>query len=137
MSFLVFLAIKKFQNKFIVLLKDKFLEFYSCQELKEEIQTTFTKERLQKYLDKDLIEKFWSMFDFSVHEIKITSVVEICRDKKDNFLLALAKDAHADFLLTGDKDLLDIGKFENTIICTLTTFIEKFYPGISGSKSEL
>ena len=38
--------------------------------------------------------------------IDIQSVVTVCRDPKDNYLLALAKDAKADFLITGDQDLL-------------------------------
>lgn len=38
--------------------------------------------------------------------IDIRSEVSLCRDEKDNYLLALAKDSQADFLMTGDKDLL-------------------------------
>jgi hypothetical protein len=54
--------------------------------------------------------------------IEIASTVEICRDEKDNFLLALAKDSKADFLITGDKDLLVLNVFENTKILTFTEF---------------
>jgi predicted nucleic acid-binding protein len=52
----------------------------------------------------------------------VTSSVSLCRDKKDNFLLALAKDACADYLITGDKDLLVIKKFERTQIITITEY---------------
>ena len=41
---------------------------------------------------------------------------------KDDFLLALAKDAHADFLITGDKDLLSLGTFKQTEILNITEF---------------
>ncbi|MSQ79522.1 MAG: putative toxin-antitoxin system toxin component, PIN family [Flavobacteriaceae bacterium] len=37
--------------------------------------------------------------------IRVTSRVNVCRDPKDNFLLALAKDGKATDLITGDKDL--------------------------------
>lgn len=37
--------------------------------------------------------------------IEVNSTVTICRDEKDNFLLALAKDGKADYLITGDKDI--------------------------------
>lgn len=40
------------------------------------------------------------------------SEVNICRDKKDNKYLSLCLEAKADFLITGDKDLLDITKKE-------------------------
>ena len=53
---------------------------------------------------------------------KIT--ITICRDPKDNFLLALAKDAGADYLITRDDDLLSIKQFEKTIILTLEDFIK-------------
>ena len=49
--------------------------------------------------------------------------ITICRDPKDNFLLALAKDAGADYLITRDEDLLTIKQFEKTIILTLEDFI--------------
>ncbi len=52
------------------------------------------------------------------------SVVDVCRDTKDNFLLALAKDGNADFLITGDKDLLVLEKYENTQILTYREFEE-------------
>jgi uncharacterized protein len=46
--------------------------------------------------------------------IEITSEVSIGRDAKDNYLLALAKDSQADFLITGDRDLLSLVNFEGT-----------------------
>ena len=38
--------------------------------------------------------------------------VILCRDPKDDAYLSLAKSAHADFLVTGDKDLLSLGRGE-------------------------
>ena len=55
--------------------------------------------------------------------IDVRSVVEACRDPKDNFLLALAKDGNADYLITGDGDLLSMEKFENTQIVKISEFI--------------
>ncbi len=57
-------------------------------------------------------------------KIDIHSNVEICRDKKDNFLLKLAKDGHADYLITGDNDLLVLNPFEQTKIITIRQFKE-------------
>ena len=47
-----------------------------------------------------------------------------CRDPKDNFLLSLAIDGKADFLLTGDKDLLVLKKIGNTEIKTISEFFD-------------
>lgn len=56
--------------------------------------------------------------------IDVKSVVNECRDEKDNFLLALAVDSEADYLLTGDGDLLEIQQFNSTQILRITEFIE-------------
>jgi hypothetical protein len=43
--------------------------------------------------------------------------IEICRDPKDNKLLEIAHESKADYLVTLDKDLLVLSKFERTVIC--------------------
>jgi len=43
-------------------------------------------------------------------------------DPKDNFLLALAKDGNADYLITGDNNLLSLKEFGKTKIVTLSEF---------------
>ena len=48
----------------------------------------------------------------------------VCRDPKDNFLLALAHDGKADYLLTGDNDLLVMKKFGRTKIVKISEFLK-------------
>jgi len=48
--------------------------------------------------------------------VEVTSDVKICRDNKDNFLLNLAIDSKADFLITGDADLLVLEEIRTTMI---------------------
>jgi putative PIN family toxin of toxin-antitoxin system len=55
--------------------------------------------------------------------VNVESKLKICRDPKDNFLLSLAVDGKADYLLTGDKDLTDIAKFGNTKIISIAEFL--------------
>lgn len=38
--------------------------------------------------------------------------VDVCRDPKDNYLLELAEEAKADYLITRDRDLLKLPKQE-------------------------
>lgn len=77
-------------------------------ELIEEFQATINKPKLRKYFKGDALTDMIEAFDDFIDLVVVKSNVEICRDPKDNFLLALAKDGKADYLLTGDKDLLDI-----------------------------
>ena len=120
------LIIKKFNNKFATILSSPNLKFVTSEELTNEIRETLSKERLQKNLDHETINRFWYQYEVIVTKITVISSISICHDPDDNFLLALAKDSNADFLITGDNDLLAIGKFKNTIICSLTDFIEKY-----------
>ena len=51
--------------------------------------------------------------------IQVSSDVDYCRDEKDNFLLNLAIDGKADYLVTGDQDLLELKKLGKTKIITI------------------
>jgi uncharacterized protein len=52
------------------------------------------------------------------------SVVKICRDPKDNMFLELAHDINADFIVTGDKDLLTLQNYKTTRIVKPSEFVE-------------
>jgi len=56
--------------------------------------------------------------------LKATSIVEVCRDPKDNYLLALAKGGEADFLISGDEDLLILKRFEDTEVVLISDFVK-------------
>ncbi|HLO82764.1 MAG TPA: putative toxin-antitoxin system toxin component, PIN family [Chitinophagaceae bacterium] len=94
------------------------------EELISEIQKTMAKPKLRKYFGPKALEEMLSAFEPFIDLITVESVVTVCRDAKDNFLLALAKDGKANYLLTGDLDLLDLQKFGKTKIITITNFIE-------------
>jgi putative PIN family toxin of toxin-antitoxin system len=93
-------------------------------ELITEIESTITKPKLKKYFKTNALEEMLLTFEPFIDLIDVQSIVTICRDPKDNFLLALAKDSKADYLLTGDNDLLDIKKFDKTKIITINKFFE-------------
>lgn len=98
-------------------------------ELIQEIQTTVSKPKLRKFFSRNSIEEMLLVFDPYIELVEITSTVAACRDPKDDFLLALAKDGRAHYLITGDKDLLSLGKFEQTAIVTFSEFIKKVNVG--------
>lgn len=51
--------------------------------------------------------------------------IRICRDPDDDQILSLAYFSNAEFMITGDKDLLDLGSFKNIPILTPRDFAEK------------
>jgi putative PIN family toxin of toxin-antitoxin system len=50
---------------------------------------------------------------------------EICRDPDDDAILAAAAAARVEFLITGDKDLLILGRFERMRIVTPAEFLRE------------
>ena len=48
----------------------------------------------------------------------------VTRDPKGDPLVACAVEAGADYLVSGDNDLLDLGKYENTRVVTPREFVE-------------
>jgi putative PIN family toxin of toxin-antitoxin system len=93
-------------------------------ELITEIESTIAKPKLKKYFDSNALEEMLLAFEPFIDFIEIESDIDICRDDKDNFLLSLAKDGKADYLLTGDNDLLILKKFGKTKIITIANFFE-------------
>jgi predicted nucleic acid-binding protein len=54
--------------------------------------------------------------------IKIQAISDV-RDVKDLYLLSFAETINADYILTGDKDLLILQHHNNTQILTFTEFM--------------
>jgi putative PIN family toxin of toxin-antitoxin system len=55
------------------------------------------------------------------------SIVPICRDLDDDLILACARDAVADYVVTGDEDLLVLKNYEGISILSPREF-EKLFP---------
>lgn len=55
--------------------------------------------------------------------VEIEPISEGSRDPTDNIFLATARAARADYLVSEDKDLLDMGKFEQTEIISAAAFL--------------
>ena len=82
------------------------------------------KEIQKEFYDIDKIRSFLDNLEKNLI-FKVTTVkVDICRDPKDNMILELASEIHADYIITGDKDLLVLGSFQNTKILKPSQFLE-------------
>lgn len=66
-------------------------------------------------------EKIKKSFEF-IHPIK---ALDIVRDKDDNRVLEAAVEGGCDFIITGDQDLLDLGKYKKIKIVTPAQFLEE------------
>ena len=59
------------------------------------------------------------------HIVEPTAKFDVVRDKSDNKIMECAFDGKADYIVTGDPDLLDLKEFKNIRIITAKEFLEK------------
>ena len=106
------------------LIEHEQLIFLWSEELIEELIQVSQRDKFQKYIPLDQLTSFLGQLQSKSELVTVKSAVKLCRDPADDFLLSLAKDGAADFLITGDKDLLTLSQIFSTQIITLTVFIE-------------
>ena len=94
------------------------------QELLDEFLAVAKRPKFRRFFSASDIEEILETIDEYADFVKVQTQIEVCRDPKDNFLLSLSFDGNADFLLTGDKDLLDLVKFGETSIITISDFLQ-------------
>jgi len=90
------------------------------EQLFRELGRAVQKPYLAKNIKQADYDSLVSLLRADAELVEVHSVVDVCRDPKDNFLLALAKDGNADYLITGDSDLLVLKEFEKTKIVKLS-----------------
>lgn len=78
----------------------------------------------QRGITRTDIDQFLSLYQSIAIKVLVTSQVRVGRDRNDHFLLSLCRDAHALFLVTGDRDLLTLQTYGLTTILTLSAFID-------------
>lgn len=107
------------------LIEHEQLIFLWSEELIEELIQVSQRDKFRKYIPLDQLTSFLGYLQSKSELVEVKSEVKLCRDPTDDYLLSLAKDGTADFLITGDKDILALSQIFSTQILTLTTFIEK------------
>ncbi len=118
------LIISKKVNELELLLYSKEIRLLFSEELIQEICQTIKKPKLSKYFQSAGIEDMLDAFDPFIDMIEVSSQVSICRDSNDDFLLNLAIDGNAHYLLTGDLDILSLKKIGNTQVVKISDFFE-------------
>lgn len=92
------------------------------EELFAELIEVLQRPKFKKYFPETAIEKLIIILYDRVEWIEITHHLDDCRDIKDNFLLDLSVSEHADYLVTGDDDLLTLNPFYGIQIVSYRIF---------------
>ena len=112
-------------SKIDSLLSNETIILLFSEELIDEFVEVAQRPKFRKYFSLDDLENLLVKVRTKAEFISVTSIVDICRDTKDNFLLALAQDGKATHLITGDNDLLVLQKIGKTKIITITKYLSK------------
>ena len=94
----------------------------TTDQLIEEIKEATSREKLRKYFPYTKVLELSRFLETIAEKYKIEPQHFINRDPKDDFLLDLISASKADYLVTGDKDLLSLNPFETTTILTASDF---------------
>jgi len=99
------------------------LKLIFSEELLQEFIEVSNRPKLKKYFSSQDVSELMDYFDEYGELIQVSTNINLCRDPKDNFLLSLSVDGKADFLITGDKDLLELVVIHKTKILSLADFM--------------
>jgi putative PIN family toxin of toxin-antitoxin system len=95
----------------------------------EELYSVFSREKFNKYLTRSERAQFLQSVLDEVESVVTTSHITDCRDPRDNKFLELAVDGNAQYIITGDDDLLQLSPYHGIKILTPAEFIKEMNEG--------
>ena len=115
----------KHRQKLEKVILNRDIEILADLTLLSEIREVAYRDKFRKYVSIEQVDVFIETLKLRLKPIQVFSKVDVSKDPDDNFLLALAQDGDADYLITGDKsDLLSLESFKGIPIIRLNAFIE-------------
>ena len=119
--FVSFLLGKLLSNLLPYISKNQ-IKIITSKEQLAEILLVVDKPKLKKYIQKsDLLNLYNYITNYSEFVV-LKHNINVCRDPKDNYLLEIAVNGNADYLITGDNDLLKLVKYCETEIINYREF---------------
>ena len=115
-------AIGKRLNELRMALTHPKVEVFVCQKLLWEVKMVIQKPKLLKYISQDRQKMLLELMQ-ACQYVNILEQISILRDPNDDYLLDLAAIADADFLVTGDNDLLVLKNYQHTNIISFASFM--------------
>lgn len=91
-----------------------------------ELKEVLNRRKFDKYILLETRLEFLSKIKIESELIEIIETIDLCRDPKENKFLELAISGNADFIITGDQDLLVLNLFRNIEIISVNEFLIRF-----------
>ena len=92
--------------------------------LVDELEHVLDRAKFDQYVSREIREAFLVSLIRESRLVEIVEAVQACRDADDDKILELAVNGHAEFIVTGDADLLILNPFRGVRIVTPAEFLE-------------
>lgn len=92
-------------------------------ELLEELSDVLGREKFNRFVTSEERDEFLETFVEMATLVEVIERVQECRDPKDDKILELALNGHAEYIISGDKDLLVLHPFRDVKIVTVEEFL--------------
>ena len=104
-------------------LTSEHIDVYVCPQLTSEIENVATRSKISSRIHEGDVEKLFRIIKAYCYVATISRQAKAhIRDSKDVYLLSLAETIDADYIVSGDNDLLVLGKYNNTRIISPAQF---------------
>jgi putative PIN family toxin of toxin-antitoxin system len=90
----------------------------------QELEEILSRKKFEKYFSMEERVQFFAKFFVDAEIIEIRETISVCRDRKDDKFLEVAVNGKANYLITGDRDLLVLHPFRDIQIITPAAFLE-------------
>jgi len=118
-------AIGKRLSAMRTLLTNPTLKICVCDELLDEFAKVLARPKIREYVTDDDVRDTYKLMEQYCSYIPISKkAISSVRDKKDLYLLSFAETIPANFIVTGDKDLLTLRRHAKTRIVTYKEFTD-------------
>ncbi len=109
-------------------LDDSNVEIYVSNALLNEIRDVASRPKISRYVSDDRVSSLMEVIEERCKMVNNYRTVESdIRDSKDLYLISMAQAIPADYLVTGDKDLLVLIQSGVCKILTFSQFIDLFH----------
>jgi len=110
----------------VALADSRFRVFTSTEQLAELLDVV-ERPKFRKYFTLNEARSFFADYCLITESVVLQfPLPKVCRDPKDDYLLALAKTAKVDLLISGDEDLLVLKKYGKARILKPIAFMKEF-----------
>ena len=93
-------------------------------DLLEELNEVLGREKFNRYVTSEEREEFLAALVERAVLVEITENVQECRDPKDDKVLELALNGEAQYIISGDGDLLVLHPFRDVLVITADEFLQ-------------